>query len=91
MIHTRDGLTGLPPALLAATSEPQRRHRATTPDPSVEADPCRGLSDKQREMLCTAATVKVPLATVGPYSEEAEHLTTIFALLQANPSQLLYR
>jgi Ankyrin repeats (3 copies) len=91
MILTRDAPTGLPPALLAAATQPQRPHEVVDPNPPADIDPCSGLSDKQREMLCTAATVKVPLDTVNPYSDEAEHLTTIFALLQANPSQLLYR
>jgi hypothetical protein len=101
MLQARDGTTGLPPALLAAAAATANMHSmgdvgpllpAEEPSLAVRLDPYQLLSTKQRdELLSSPATALAATdkKSAGMKEEEHERLTTIFALLRANPSQLV--
>jgi hypothetical protein len=101
MLQARDGTTGLPPVLLAAAVAANGplmvdggQLPAEEPSLAVQLDPYELLSTKQRdELLATPASILAEATdqkkSLGTGEREHERLTTIFALLRANPSQLV--
>ena len=86
----RDKQTGLPPALLAATSNRPALTSQVSSTRPFNPDPYNLLTTKQKELL----TMSIPTASEEPkmpMSADALHITTIYNLLQKDPSVILNR
>ena len=85
----RDRLTGLPPALLAATSNrPALSSQGSLSTRAFNPDPYNLLTAKQKELL-NMSTPTASAEPETPINADALHINTIFTLLQKDPSVIL--
>ena len=100
VVQWRDSVTGLPPALLAASVSTEIAASTNNGDDeaadcscwsSQTSDPFKLLLPKQRELIDLQASSTLPSnqSNKSALSEEWRQVTCIYELLRANPQQIL--